>query len=242
MHILSKRWLIQGVLGMVGGVALGALLWLPWQQQAGRAVAVDAPVAWAASVISGTVAWKGTDTPVAGVRVVLRDPQAGTALTEAATDATGVYYLAAGVGDWIVDVPSSGQYWGYTQVLTAYPHQAYHLDFGITVRPAEPAAAAVQAAPPPRPPQAVPPSAGGQASTPRGPAPAAAPMAPAKLPPAGQSAAAPAKLPVAGQPTAPAKLPPSGRPLPWWLLGCLALALTGVGRWLRGRVAAGIPV
>jgi len=231
MHRLSKRWLIQGLIGLGAAVALGALLWLPWTPQAGRAVALDAPVAWAASVISGTVAWKGTDTPVVGVRVVLRDPLAGAALAEAATDATGVYYLAAGVGDWIVDVPSTGQYWGYTQVLTAYPHQDYQRDFGITVRPPEPAPAALQAAPPVRPPQFVPPSAAGSQppAPPRAEAPAVVPAAPAKLPPA-------------GRPAAPAKLPPAGRPLPWWLPAGGALALIGIGRRVRGRVSVGIPV
>lgn len=239
MERLGKRWLIQGLIGLGAGLVLGALLWLPWRTQAGRAVALDAPVAWAASVISGTVSWKGTDTPVAGVRVILRDPQAGAALTEAATDALGVYYLSAGVGDWIVDVPSTAQYWGYTQVLTAYPHQDYHRDFGITVRPPDPTPVAgvvlvtgnVQAALPPQSaPAAVPP---GKAGAPP-PVQASVPVAAAGT--------APGKLPPAGQPAVPPRLPPSGNPLPWWLLSGAAAALIAAGRLLRGRCSAGIPV
>jgi hypothetical protein len=125
---------------VASGVALLMLgvLWVPWRGSgaAGQRAPLEAHAAWAASVISGTVSWKGTDKPVDGVQVVLKDPKQGAVVAEATTDAEGTYMLAsAGVGDWLVDVPSTGGYWGYAQTVTVFPHDSYHLDFGITVRP-----------------------------------------------------------------------------------------------------------
>lgn len=133
-----------GRLGQWAGAAVLALvalavLWVPWRGHApGRGAALEAPLAWAASVITGTVAWKGTETPVGDVRVVLKDPKAGGVVAEATTDAQGVFMLpSAGVGDWLVEVPSTGQYWGYAQTVTVFPHNDYRQNFGITRRPPE---------------------------------------------------------------------------------------------------------
>ncbi len=233
MHTRRHGWLIRGLTAVSAALALYALLWLPWRTQAGRAVAWEAPSAWAASVISGTITWKGTDTPVDGVRVVLRDAQARALLGETTTDATGLYYLSAGVGDWVVDVPSTSHYWGYTQVMTAYPHQDYHLDFGITVRPPEPAPGVVQAAAPLHPvaPQVVP---AGPALPPQSVSPPVAPVVqPSPLPSVAVSAPSVA---------APTKLPLAGRPAGWWLTILAAIALVGIGRLVRGRTTEGTHV
>jgi hypothetical protein len=154
---------------LAGAVLLLAVLWLP-----GRAITPRAAAAPAAleSVISGTVAWKDSAAPVSGVQVVLKDADQGTVVGQATTDAEGVYTITAGVGNWLVDVPSTQRYWGYAQTVTAYPHDDYHLDFGITVRPPEAPPATLPAATPGATPAA-------------GPAPAGA-AKPGTMPPAGR--------------------------------------------------------
>jgi hypothetical protein len=133
-------------------------------------------------VISGTVAWKDSEAPVSGVQVVLKDAAQGTVVGQTTTDAEGVYTITAGVGNWLVDVPSTQRYWGYAQTVTAYPHDDYHLDFGITVRPPE--------APPAAPPAAATPGATPGATPAAGATPGGA-AKPGTMPPAGRSAAAP---------------------------------------------------
>ncbi|HMA36750.1 MAG TPA: carboxypeptidase regulatory-like domain-containing protein [Chloroflexia bacterium] len=202
-------------LGVAAGLAVLALaiLWVPWRPgPAGRGGALEAPIALAEAVISGTVSWKGSDQPVAGVQVVLKDQAAGTAVATATTDAQGVYILSPGVGTWTVDVPSTSWYWGYSQLATAFPHGEYHLDFGITPRPPEPS-----------PPVAAPAPAGAPAPGGGGPPPGSAPAG-------GPGPAGPGKLPPSGQPG-----PPAG------LAGLLALAvsLIGVGAALRRRSRRG---
>lgn len=160
---------------LAGAMLLLAVLWLP-----GRAVphAAAAPAALE-SVISGTVAWKDSEAPVSGVQVVLKDATQGTVVGQTTTDAEGVYTITAGVGNWLVDVPSTQRYWGYAQTVTAYPHDDYHLDFGITVRPPE--------APPAAPPAAAPPGATPGAPPAAGPT-AAGAAKPGTIPPAGRPA------------------------------------------------------
>jgi len=162
-------------LALAGAVLLLAVLWLP-----GRAVprAAAAPAALE-SVISGTVAWKDSEAPVSGVQVVLKDADQGTVVGQTTTDTEGVYTITAGVGNWLVDVPSTQRYWGYAQTVTAYPHDDYHLDFGITVRPPE--------APPAAPPAAAPPGATPGAPPAAGPT-AAGAAKPGTIPPAGRPA------------------------------------------------------
>ncbi|HEX6608099.1 MAG TPA: hypothetical protein VF276_14435 [Chloroflexia bacterium] len=159
-------WALRLGVALAGAVLLLATLWLP-----GRSVphAAAAPAALE-SVISGTVAWKDSAEPVSGVQVVLKDAVQGTVVGQTTTDAEGVYTITAGVGNWLVDVPSTARYWGYAQTVTSFPHTDYHLDFGITVRPPE--------APP-----AAPPAAATPGATP-GTTPAAG-AKPGTMPPAG---------------------------------------------------------
>jgi hypothetical protein len=147
-HVSRFTFHVLRALGAAAAVAVAlAVLWGPWGRAEGRVVAWEGATAWAAPVITGTVTWKGTDQPVVGVQVVLRDAKSNVVLDTATTDAAGLYMLAPGVGDWLVDVPSTATYWGYAQTMTALPHGDYHLDFGITPRPPD-APGAVQAAPP----------------------------------------------------------------------------------------------
>ena len=170
-------WVVWLGVALAGAALLLAVLWLP-----GRAVphAAAAPAALE-SVISGTVAWKDSEAPVGGVQVVLKDATQGTVVGQTMTDAEGVYTITAGVGNWLVDVPSTQRYWGYAQTVTAYPHNDYHLDFGITVRPPEASPAA--------PPAAATPGATPGAVPAAGPAPAGAGK-PGTMPPAGRPAPA----------------------------------------------------
>jgi hypothetical protein len=156
---------------LAGAVLLLAALWLPGHAMP-RAAAAPAALE---SVISGTVAWKDSEAPVSGVQVVLKDAAQGTVVGQTTTDAEGVYTITAGVGNWLVDVPSSARYWGQAQSVYAFPHNDYHLDFGITVRPPE--------APPGAPPAAATPGATPAA----GPTPAEA-AKPGTMPPAGRPA------------------------------------------------------
>ncbi len=170
-------WALRLGAALAGAVLLLAALWLP-----GRAVPhADAAPAALESVISGTVAWKDSAEPVRGVQVVLKDAVEGTVVGQTTTDAEGVYTITAGVGNWLVDVPSTARYWGYAQTVTSFPHTDYHLDFGITVRPPEaPPAAATPGATPGTMPTA-------------GPTPAGA-AKPGTMPPAGRGAPAPLGL------------------------------------------------
>jgi hypothetical protein len=126
----------QMVLAAQGALLLLALVWL---FGAGPAPAVARPAGAPAalSVITGTVSWKENQKPASGVRVILKDQRQGVVVGEAVTDPQGVYTLTTGVGSWTVDVPSTSRYWGYSQLMVALPHDDYHLDFGITVRPPE---------------------------------------------------------------------------------------------------------
>ena len=162
---------------LAGAMLLLAVLWLP-----GRAVphAAAAPAALE-SVISGTVAWKDSEAPVSGVQVVLKDATQGTVVGQTTTDAEGVYTITAGVGNWLVDVPSTQRYWGYAQTVTAYPHNDYHLDFGVTVRP-------------PEAPSAAPPAAATPGATPAAGATPGGAAKPGTMPPAGRRAPDPLGL------------------------------------------------
>ena len=124
------------VLAAAGALALLALGWLLATSPAPAAARLaDAPAAL--SVITGTVSWKESQKPASDVRVVIKDQRQGVVVGEALTDPQGVYTLTTGVGSWTVDVPSTSRYWGYSQLMVALPHDDYHLDFGITVRPPE---------------------------------------------------------------------------------------------------------
>jgi hypothetical protein len=170
-------WALRLGAALAGAVLLLAALWLP-----GRAVPhADAAPAALESVISGTVAWKDSAEPVRGVQVVLKDAVEGTVVGQTTTDAEGVYTITAGVGNWLVDVPSTARYWGYAQTVTSFPHTDYHLDFGITVRPPE------------APPAAATPGATTGTMPTAGPTPAGA-AKPGTMPPAGRGAPAPLGL------------------------------------------------
>ena len=92
----------------------------------------------------GRVLWKDTEDVAPGVLVMLKDATSKEAVMQAATDVTGWYTLTVGVGNWLLDVPSTAQYYGYAQELTALPHGEYVLDFAISTRPASDTAVQVQ--------------------------------------------------------------------------------------------------
>jgi hypothetical protein len=70
------------------------------------------------------------------VLVMLKDAASKEVVMQAETDATGWYTMTVGVGSWLLDIPSTAQYYGYAQELTALPHGEYLLDFAISSRPA----------------------------------------------------------------------------------------------------------
>ena len=99
---------------------------------------------YANALVHGRVLWKNTEDVAPGVLVMLKDATSKEAVMQAETDVTGWYTLTVGVGSWLLDVPSTAQYYGYAQELTALPHGEYVLDFAISTRPASDTAVQVQ--------------------------------------------------------------------------------------------------
>ncbi len=222
------RLLRLGAFAAAGVLLALAGLWLPWSLPGPAGpIRLDAPRAWAELVITGTVTWKNSTQTVAGVGVVLKDRVKGTVVMRAQTDARGVYMLGPGVGDWLVEIPSTDRYWGYAQAVIVFPHDAHTLDFQITTRPPEPPTPTAGPATPT--PVGGPGGEGGPASGAPG---------PGILPPGGGSAAGTTPGPHGG---AGSPLPPSGTgAIPGTTLslalGGLALLLAGL--WLRGAAGA----
>lgn len=172
-------WPVSGLLfaAFVGVLALAAAL----APQAAHAANATRNPQYANAVVHGRVLWKNSEDVVAGVQLQLSDAVSKEVVMQGATDATGWYTLTVGVGNWLLDIPSTAQYYGYAQEVTVLPHGDYMLDFAITPRPASdtPPTAIPGAAPtPPLP--AVP--------TPGSPAPITASTGPAALPTNGQPA------------------------------------------------------
>jgi hypothetical protein len=131
------RWLI-GRLALATVVVLLGLALAPRATQAANPnphSALHTPQ-YANALVHGRVLWKGTEDVVANVSLMLKDAASNAVVMQGATDATGWYTLTVGVGNWLLDIPSTAQYYGYAQELTAMPHGEYILDFAISPRPA----------------------------------------------------------------------------------------------------------
>ena len=117
-----SSWPVAGLLalGMLGALALLALR--------------PAPVVLADALVHGRVLWKNTETVVPQVALSVSDQRTGQAVMAATTDATGWYTLTVGVGDWLINIPSTDHYWGYAQEVVVMPHDDQVMDFAITPR------------------------------------------------------------------------------------------------------------
>ncbi len=165
---------------------------------------------YANALVHGRVLWKNTEDVAPGVQLQLSDATTKEVVMQGATDATGWYTLTVGVGTWLLDIPSTAQYYGYAQEVTILPHGEYLLDFAISPRPASDT-----------PPTALP----GAAST--GPLPAV--PTPGSLAPITANTG-PATLPTNGQPADPTL---------FIILGIVALVVIGVGVVLLRRSRGG---
>jgi hypothetical protein len=149
---VRPAWLIIGL--AAPALALLAFAWMITAHAALAAAAdtrnppsaLRAPQ-YATALVHGRVLWKNTEDVAPGVLVMLKDATSKDAVMQAETDATGWYTLTVGVGSWLLDIPSTAQYYGYAQELTALPHGEYVLDFAISTRPASDTAVQPTAAP-----------------------------------------------------------------------------------------------